>query len=118
MEKVYSNNREDWVGDFQTAWEYSADECLYDHDKPIVYVGDAVPVTHLSLCDGLSSQVIGILQELAFDQAGEHTDGYLDELDTEKLLSLDAAICKWLNDNAGEPNAYKVINIKEQSNDK
>lgn len=118
MTKVYSHNREDWTEDFQTAYEYSADECLYDHDKPIVYTGDAIPVTHVSLYKGVSGQVIETLQEWAFEEVGEHSEGYLDDLDAEKMASLDAAICKWLNDNAGETNAYKVVNIKEQSNDK
>lgn len=116
MKEVYSHNQEDWVEDFQTAYEHSVDECLYDHDKPVVYRGDAVPVTHKSLCKDVSGQVVEALQEWAFDKVGEHSEGYLDDLDAEKMASLDAVVCKWLDDNAGETSAYNVVNIKEQHN--
>lgn len=113
MENVYSHNEEDWVEDFDDALESAKDCCLYDHDRPTVYVGDKVEITHKGLSTCIGSVIVDNMQEWAYEEAGDHADSYLDDLDSDKLKQLSDHVAKWLDANAEKPVFYAVKNINE-----
>jgi hypothetical protein len=113
MKNVYSHNAEDWVEDLEDAIEYAKEFCLYDHDRPTVYIGDKHPLTNKNICQDLGAIVVENMQEWAHEEVGDHADSYLDDLDKDKLKQLSHVITIWLNNNAEKPDFYSVKNVRE-----
>jgi hypothetical protein len=113
MENVYSHNKHDWVEDLEDAVEDAKEECLYDHDRLTVYIGDKVSVTNKSLSEDLGSVVVENMRDWAFEEVGDHSSSYLEDMDKDKLKQLSAHIVEWLDAHAEEPAFYGVTNIRE-----
>lgn len=110
-EKTYSHNEENWVYDLDVAIDSAIEEkdCLPSEVE--IKIGDAIPVTHDRLCGGVADMVVENLQERAYDECGEWSEGYLNDLDIDKTAELSKVIAGWLNKNADSPNCYTVENI-------
>ena len=112
-DKVYSHNEEDWVEDFCTALDYAKQDCLYDHDRPTVYVGNKVPITNKYLSSDSGSLIVDNLKEWAIEEVGHHAERYLDDLSRDKIDELSGVIGDWLDKSAGKPNFYSVDGVEE-----
>ena len=101
-------------------------ECLYSLDEytwgtyeeitdgeiPGVYTlykGERVEYTHED-CLSVYRLLDNMLEE-AYDIVGEHSEGYLDDLTSDKHKELTEVITDWLNKNAKKPNFYTIKKV-------
>ncbi|WP_244098925.1 hypothetical protein [Burkholderia ambifaria] len=103
---VWSCNNEDFTCD-------ELDDLLDMHDDltvgDVVFVGDVIPIQTKHLCD--ADDVIDMLGERAYDQAGEYADGYPD-VTPEARAELDSLLATWIEKHA-KPTFYLVKNSRE-----
>lgn len=105
--EVYSLCGADWDEDL---------DCLIDEfdmgETFTYYAGETEKVSHGHFIDG--TRVIENMQDRAYDEVGEHADGYLDDLSASHGKELGAVIEKFINSVAKPTKFYSVINIVER----
>jgi hypothetical protein len=111
VEKVYSNNDQDWFEELQDAIDAAIDrdvhqECIY------IMEGEKDMLTHSRLSSSIGDSVIQQIQEWAYDECGDYSDQYLEDLGEDKISELSKVISEWIEKNAEAPAFYKVVNIK------
>ncbi|QTD91569.1 hypothetical protein J4G50_05180 [Burkholderia anthina] len=103
---VWSRNNEDFTCD-------ELDELLDQHDDlavgDVVFIGDVAPIPNKHLCD--ADDVIDMIGERAYDEAGEFADGYPD-VTPEAKAELEALLVGWIEKHA-KPTFYLVENSRE-----
>ena len=104
---AFSFDEEDWTLDVDEI--ESEIESRLEFNEPIgdIYIGYAVFQEHKHFLN--IKQLIENMQDNAYN---DYSDGYLEDLTTEKLKELENIVLTWLNENASGPNFYNVHKIK------
>lgn len=58
-------------------------------------------------------RVVELLQEQAYEEYGEYSEDYLNDITRDKADELDNLIAEWLNKNCEPPTFWKVTDVKE-----
>lgn len=108
--EVYSINGEDnWTKDIDDII------CGLNEDGQLGEVeitkGESIPATHKEFVD--TDILMESIADRAYDKYGDHTDTYLDDVDSEKKEELKKVIANWLNYNTKKPDFYGVENIEK-----
>ncbi len=112
-EKVYSRD-----GEVYDDLDLIMDElCNYEDlnigDTVEIYEAVAVKAKHSDFIHGF--QIIEGMMEQAYDEHGEWSENYLDDLGREKVKELELLVINWLNKNTSAPTFYKVTDVKKIS---
>lgn len=119
----YSYNAENFEGNFETKEDAIEEATIYYNDyhddeeenehKKIIYIGKPKPVT-------ISFNVDSILEDIAenaFEQCGEYSEGYLDNVKIEdgNILEerLHKEILKWMDEFNYKPHFWRVKDVEE-----
>ena len=87
-------------------------ECEYaEGDRLTIYVAEKVKFTHLSFING--RELIENMQEAAYEDSGDYADGYLDDIDLNKIGILKKLIADFLDKNTKPITFYRVKKVKE-----
>lgn len=80
-------------------------------DAVTIYQGTLVRKTHSDYL-----RTIDIFDQMAcqaWDDLGEFTDGYMDDINNPRCKAFEDHILKWLNENIPQPTFFGVKDIKE-----
>lgn len=107
-DKTYSINGEDnWTDDIDyikdTLEEYPELDYIYEGEKELYTHKDFLCIPNI-ICD---------MQEYAYEEAPEWSDGYLEDLTSKDKEELKYIILNYLEANVSQPTFYRVKNIKE-----
>lgn len=109
-EKCYSTDEEVYHKDYEAVLEHFA-ECAEIGEKVSYFEGEVVQGDHSSYLTSCWS-LIENMQETASEEAGEFSDGYLEDLSQEKQEELRLQVLDWLEKNAKQPNFFGVKNVQ------
>ncbi len=118
MAKIYSTDKENWTFSSESMVgaieEYIADNTGGDFnvgDTLTVFEGDKIPYKFNDLL--CVNSIIEDIQGRAYDNVGEHAEGFLDDVTDVQKTELGVIINLWAKKHGIEPNFYSVNNIKE-----
>jgi len=109
MDKVYSLDGERYFD-----WEDIIDQIKSEHDIGEViclYEADQVNHNNTEFID--SHQILENIAECAFDEGGEFTENYHDDLMNVNEDELGILISDWLDSQGVKPEFFTVENVKE-----
>lgn len=109
-EKCYSHNEEEYHADYSV---------ILDHFSDHYEIGDQVEFWEAEPVSGgherfLNAwQIIESMQEQAYEEAGEFSDGYLNEVTKDQGEELKTLAVEYLDKVAGKPTFFTVQNVKK-----
>ena len=110
MEYVYSLNEEDWM-DLDSLKDRINDK-YYHGGKVEVFKGKQKALEHKDFIS--ISRFIEDIQERAWDECGEFSEDYLDDITPDAILGLDKLLLDWFNASAAQPKFYHVVDIEKE----
>lgn len=109
MDKCYSFNEEDFDGDLESVVHQIDD---YEVGKIVTaFEGDAVWEAAIDSLIRVGD-IIEMVQERAYDHAGEVAEDYLKNVSVEAKNELHALLVGWFEKHKYNPNFYTVKNIR------
>ena len=109
MDKVYSLDGERYF-DWEDIIDHIKSECMKG-DLVTLYEADQVNHDNTEFID--SHQIIESISECAFDEGGEFTENYHDDLMEINEDELGLLISNWLDSKGVKPEFFTVENVKE-----
>lgn len=91
--------------------DYIAQELEDDKEILIVFVGEGIKPTHKQFIEAID--ICEEMQNRAYDEFDEYSEGYLDGITKEQEEELNNLIANWFDKNIQEPNFYRIKNTKE-----
>ncbi|MDX9744230.1 MAG: hypothetical protein RBT59_10455 [Arcobacteraceae bacterium] len=91
--------------------DYIAEQLKEDKERLTVFVGEAIKPTHKQFI--VAIDICEEMQNKAYDEFDEYSEGYLVEITKEQEEELNNLIAIWFNQNAKEPNFYRIENAKQ-----
>lgn len=122
MSKVYNLSEDDWTWADEDPNEVIRQfldglesEDLKDVQKVNMYEGELESKSFIDyLC---VDYILERMQEWAYDDVGDFSSDYLDDVTDEMKEELDVLICGWANKHNLSPKFFHVENVKEVSFD-
>lgn len=106
----YFNDTE--IGDlFDEVKHQAIDDGVKVGEHFTIYQGESTRFGHSSFIN--MGYIIEIIQESAYDTAGEYGEDYLSDLTHKKAKELESLIVGWFDENVAKPKFYDINNIKE-----
>lgn len=91
--------------------DYIAQELEDDKELLTVFVGEGIKPTHKQFI--VAIDICEEMQNKAYDEFDEYSEGYLDGITKEQEEELNNLIASWFDKNIQEPNFYRIKNAKE-----
>lgn len=91
--------------------DYIAQELEDDKERLIVFIGEGIKPTHKQFI--ITVDICEEMQNKAYDEFDEYSEGYLAEITKEQEEELNNLIANWFDKNAKEPNFYRIENAKQ-----
>ena len=91
--------------------DYIAQELEDDKEILTVFVGEGIKPTHKQFIECID--ICEEMQNYAYDEFDEYSEGYLDGITKEQKEELNNLIASWFDKNIQEPNFYRIKNAKQ-----
>lgn len=93
--------------------DYIAEQLKDDETRLTIFVGEGIRPTHKQFI--ILVDICEEMQNRAYDEFDEYSEGYLVEVTKEQEEELNNLIADWFDKNVKKPNFYHIENAKEIS---